>query len=118
MTTEMNKNGSIEKGPGNASATLPMVSLPNHKALLEAVVVIMQNHRQMTAAEMNAAVANHLQIPQELLELEDANFTGTEFSYRMRWVRTDLKGKGVLTNPRRGVWNYSEEETLLKHKNA
>lgn len=68
----------------------------------------MQLNKKMTAAELNDAVASKLQIPEDLLAIEDANCTGTEFSYRMRWVRTTMKKKGILENPERGIWGFVE----------
>ena len=85
-----------------------MDKLPSKKILEETSYQIMQINKTMTASELNDAVANHLEIPEDLLAIEDANCTGTEFSYRMRWVRTTMKKKGVLENPERGVWIFIE----------
>ncbi|MCF2663580.1 winged helix-turn-helix domain-containing protein [Oscillibacter valericigenes] len=38
------------------------------------------------------------------MEIEDANCTGSEYSYRMRWARTELKQKGMIKSPGRGIW--------------
>ena len=38
----------------------------------------------MTVAKLNGKVASKLHIPEGLLSIEDANGTGTEFSYRIR----------------------------------
>jgi len=82
-----------------------MDKLPGKKDLLPAIVTVLrENEGSLTAAEMNDQVARYLQIPQELLEIEDANCTSTEFSYRMRWARTELKSKGIISNPERGKW--------------
>lgn len=85
-----------------------MDKLPTKKILEETSYKIMQLNKKMTAAELNDAVASELQIPEDLLAIEDANCTGTEFSYRMRWVRTTMKKKGILENPERGVWVFVE----------
>nr|WP_314987699.1 winged helix-turn-helix domain-containing protein [uncultured Stomatobaculum sp.] len=63
----------------------------------------------MKTADINDAVANCLDIPEELLLLEDANCTGTEYSYRMRWARTELKQKGIIQNVKRGEWVISDQ---------
>lgn len=82
-----------------------MTELPRKKELLPALLKIMEReNRTMTVTEMNDMVAEFLQIPQELLEIEDANFAGTEYSYRMRWVRTQLKQDGIIENVSRGLW--------------
>jgi restriction system protein len=33
----------------------------------------------------------------------------TEIGYRLAWARTYLKGMGLLTNSRRGVWTLTDE---------
>ena len=82
-----------------------MRALPSKKILAEATVAVLKESKEMLkAAEVNTRVASLLNIPQEIMEIEDANCTGTEFSYQMRWVRTDLKKKGILLNPQRGYW--------------
>ena len=82
-----------------------MDKLPGKKELLPAIIkVLKDNNGALSAADMNDKVAELLQIPQELLEIEDANCTSTEFSYRMRWARTELKSKEVIMNPERGKW--------------
>ena len=78
---------------------------PSKKILAEATLTVLkESNGMLKAAEINTRVASFLSIPKEVLEIEDANCTGTEFSYQMRWVRTDLKKKGVLLNPQRGYW--------------
>ena len=85
-----------------------MDSLPKKKELVEAILFIMEKEsRIMTTKEIDAKVAIMLEIPQELLELEDANCTGSEYSYRMRWARTELKKKDSIFSPRRGEWQIT-----------
>jgi len=55
-------------------------------------------------AEIDAKVAEALNLSEELLTLEDDTSTGTVYSYKMRWARTELRLKGMITNPSRGVW--------------
>lgn len=82
-----------------------MERLPQKKDLMSATLEVMkQQNRIMSTSEINDAVATFLDIPEELLTIEDANFTGTEYSYRMRWVRTQLKQDGLITNVKRGEW--------------
>lgn len=79
--------------------------LPTRKALADAVIHILgENSGPMKACDVNDKVAELLQIPQDVLEIEDANCTGTEFAYQMRWIRTDLKNKGLISSPQRGFW--------------
>lgn len=58
----------------------------------------------MTISEINQKVILLLDIPEILLKIEDANCSGSEYSYRMRWARTELKQKGLILNSKRGVW--------------
>ena len=58
----------------------------------------------LKAAVINERVAKKLNIPEEILEIEDANCAGTEFAYQMRWIRTDMKKRGLINNPECGYW--------------
>ena len=79
--------------------------LPMRKLLANAVIqVLEQASEQMKACDINGKVAELLQIPQNVLKIEDANYTGTEFGYQMRWVRTNLKNQGLISSPKRGFW--------------
>lgn len=79
--------------------------LPTRKALAAAVIQVLgQTSEPMKACDVNDKVASLLQIPQDVLEIEDANCTGTEFAYQMRWIRTNLKNQGLIRSPKRGFW--------------
>jgi hypothetical protein len=56
----------------------------------------------MTTSEKNKCVISLQQAPPALVEIEDANCTGTKYSYRMRWATTELKQKQILFSLRRG----------------
>lgn len=82
-----------------------MDKLPSKKVLMETTLAVLKDMGgQGTTAAINEAVIKKMNIPQELLEIEDTNCTGTEYSYRMRWARTDLKQKGLIFSPSRGLW--------------
>lgn len=81
-----------------------MDKLPKKTELTAVILEVLRERSPMTTAEINAAVIQRLQIPKDLLEIEDANCTGSEYSYRMRWARTELKQKGKIQSPGRGVW--------------
>ena len=81
-----------------------MDNLPKKTDLAATVLEVLQERSTMTTAEINEAVIERLQIPAKLLEIEDANCTGSEYSYRMRWARTELKQKGKIKSPGRGIW--------------
>lgn len=78
---------------------------PTKKELMEATLVVLgQLGGKATTKEINDKVAEFLQIPGTLLEIEDENSTGTAYSYKMRWVRTELKNLKKISNPKRGEW--------------
>jgi restriction endonuclease Mrr len=82
-----------------------MNKLPAKKDLMVAIADVMSLRSGVwTTSEINEAVAKQLSIPQELLEIEDSNCTGTEYSYRMRWARTELKQNGIIKSAKRGEW--------------
>ena len=85
-----------------------MDKLPSKKELMDSILyVLLQTDDVMKTADINEAVAKSLNLSDELLAIEDANCTGTEFSYRMRWARTELKQKGKIENVKRGEWRIS-----------
>jgi hypothetical protein len=85
-----------------------MDAFPSKKELMDSILyVLQQTDGTMKTAAINDAVAKRLNIPEELLTIEDANCTGTEYSYRMRWARTELKQKGKILNVKRGEWRIS-----------
>ena len=88
-----------------------MNKLPSKAELMDSIIEVFANSntKVLSTKEINDKVAAYLQIPEDLLTLEDANCTGTEYSYRMRWARTELKSKNRLINKQRGQWEYIEE---------
>lgn len=77
--------------------------LPAKKVLMEAIIEVMMDGVTLTTSEINQKVILLLDIPEILLKIEDANCSGSEYSYRMRWARTELKQKGLILNSKRGV---------------
>lgn len=88
-----------------------MNQLPQKRVLMDAILQVMKSSSgSMSTATINDLVAKHLCIPDDLLKMEDANCTGTEYSYRMRWARTELKQKGFIRNVKRGEWELCTEQ--------
>lgn len=87
-----------------------MNTFPSKKELMDAVITIFkeENKTILSTKEINDKVATLLNIPDELLQIEDSNCCGTEYGYRMRWVRTELKNKKILRNSQRGYWEFSQ----------
>lgn len=83
-----------------------MTYFPSKKELTEAILVAFDGDASiiLTTTEINDKVAQILNIPEELLLLEDENCSGSKYSYLMRWARTELKQKHKIINPERGKW--------------
>lgn len=77
---------------------------PTNKMLEEAVIQALQQlGGEAKVPDINAKVIEILQLPQEIVELEDDYGIGTKLSYRLRWARTNLKGKKI-DNVVKGTW--------------
>lgn len=59
-------------------------------------------------AELDAAVVDREQFSAEQQEVLHGDGPLTEIQYRLGWARTYLKGMGLLTNSKRGVWTVTE----------
>ena len=78
---------------------------PSKANLMDAIVVVLSNAGgTLSTASINEEVSRLLNLPKELLEEEDTNCSGTAYSYKMRWARTELKQRGIIVNPKRGIW--------------
>lgn len=77
-------------------------SFPEKNVLKEATIeAIKELSGTATTQQINTKVAELLKLSQEILTLEDESGIGTMYEYRMRWIRTELKGK--ILNPKRGI---------------
>lgn len=59
-------------------------------------------------AELDATVIDHEQFSEEQQAVLHGDGPQTEIQYRLAWARTYLKGMGLLTNSKRGVWTVTE----------
>jgi restriction system protein len=59
-------------------------------------------------AELDAAVIDRERFSSEQQEVPHGDGPQTEIQYRLAWARTYLKGMGLLTNSKRGVWTVTE----------
>jgi restriction system protein len=84
----------------DASTTVPPVS----QLLWPGLVSVREHGDSVTIEEHDDAVADKLGLTDEQLSELRGDGPRTEFSYRMAWARTWLKGAGVLENSSRGVW--------------
>lgn len=81
-----------------------MIFYPTKKELMDAIIEVLKSENTMSTSEINNAVAIKLNLSEEQLTEESSNCSGTEYSYRMRWARTELKQRHLITNPKRGTW--------------
>lgn len=59
-------------------------------------------------AELDAAVIEAEQFSSDQQDVLHGDGPQTEIQYRLAWARTYLKGMGLLTNSKRGVWTVTE----------
>lgn len=80
--------------------------LPTRSELTQAILTIFNNDTSivLTTKEINDKVAKLLSIPEDLLLIEEVNGSGSQYSYLMRWARTELKQHHKLINLERGKW--------------
>lgn len=53
---------------------------------------------------INKKLIEQMNLPKEVIELEDESGLGTKLDYRLRWCRTNLKAAGKIINVKRGTW--------------
>lgn len=80
--------------------------LPTRNELSKAILTVFNNDTSivLTTKEINDRVVELLSIPENLLLIEEANGSGSQYSYLMRWARTELKQRHKLQNLERGKW--------------
>ena len=80
--------------------------LPTRSELSKAILTVFNNDTSivLTTKEINDKVVNLLSIPENLLLIEEANGSGSQYSYLMRWARTELKQRHKSQSLERGKW--------------
>ena len=79
-------------------------AFPSNSELEGAIVeALKQLGGEASTSQINDKVIEILQLPQEIVELEDESGLGTKLNYRLRWCRTNIKGK-FIENVNRGTW--------------
>lgn len=81
-----------------------MIIYPTKKELMDAIIDVLKTNSTMSTSEIDNAAAAKLNLSEEQLSAESSNCSGSEYSYRMRWARTELKQLHLITNPKRGTW--------------
>lgn len=87
-----------------------MVVFPTKRELMDSIIQVLKQNEVLSTSEINLQVSTLLDLSEEQLTLESSTCSGTEYSYRMRWARTELKQKKLITNPKRGEWTLLKEE--------
>jgi len=77
--------------------------LPNISELATAILDVMKIGDQKRYKEIDALVAERLQIPKSLLDQVRLG-TRTEYAYRMAWAKQKLKSSKNLENVGGGDW--------------
>lgn len=76
---------------------------------MDAIIQVLKQSEILSTSEINLQVSTLLDLSEEQLALESSTCSDTEYSYRMRWARTELKQKKLITNPKRGEWTLLKE---------
>ena len=74
------------------------------EAVLESLKVL---NGTATTQQINQKITEILELPEEIVQLEDESGLGTKLNYRLRWARTNLKSKGKIKNVTRGTWTLA-----------
>ena len=78
---------------------------PSNAMLEEAILKALEiEGGEAAVTTINNHVIDILQLPDEIVQLEDENDMGTKLNYRLRWCRTNLKSKGKIESVQRGLW--------------
>lgn len=78
---------------------------PTNIELENATLVALENlGGEASTTDINKEVINIMDLPIEIVTLEDESGLGTKLEYRLRWIRTNLKTKNKIKNVKRGTW--------------
>ena len=61
--------------------------------------------QQRAGRSRSQKVIEILNLPDEIVQMEDESGLGTKLNYRLRWSRTNLKSRGQIKNIKRGTWS-------------
>jgi restriction system protein len=87
-----------------------MIEIPPYQELLRPAMRAVEWHGgSASIEEMLATVVEQEGLTDAQQEVLHGDGPATEIGYRLAWARTYLKGMGLLTNSRRGVWTLTEQ---------
>ncbi|MCF2657332.1 winged helix-turn-helix domain-containing protein [Lacrimispora saccharolytica] len=70
----------------------------------ETVNAIKEHGGTATTTEIKDYIVKKLKLSDEVLEFENSDGLTMLIDYRLRWARTSLKNKKLITSETRGVW--------------
>lgn len=84
-------------------------NFPKKEHLKNAVIEALKNiGGVVTTADINSEVIRILNLSDEIINMEHPDGLCTLLDYRLRWVRTELKKKGIIVNVDRGSWKMND----------
>ena len=80
-------------------------NFPSRKELRGAVLLALKNlGGEASVPEINQQVIEILDLPEDVVMLEDESGLGTKLEYRLRWIRTELRSSKMIENVQKGIW--------------
>lgn len=81
---------------------------PSNSMLEEAVLnALKELGGEAPTEQINQKVIEILNLPDDIVQMEDESGLGTKLNYRLRWCRTNLKSCGKIKNIKRGTWSLN-----------
>ena len=85
-------------------------TFPSRKILEEATIRVLETAgKAMSVQQINGRVIEILNLADEVVQLEDETGQGTMLQFRLRWIRTELKNKGIIVNVGKSIWKLKDE---------
>ena len=90
-----------------------LTALPTHEELQLPLLTVLDNCGELTPSEATARVADHLSLPDAVLERRRPMPGWSKgglpvLQHRLRWVRQSLVEKGFIRSPGRGIWSIAD----------
>ena len=80
-------------------------NFPSNKELDSAIIeALTQLGGEAKTADIDAKVIEILELPDEIVNLEDDSGICTKLNYCLRWCRTKLKKEGKISSIQKGLW--------------
>ncbi|AHD23221.1 restriction endonuclease [Rhodococcus pyridinivorans SB3094] len=105
-----NAIGNSVRNTGGDEATLP----PYTDLLWPTVQAVIELGGSGVIEEIDCAVISRTGLSEAAQAVLHGDGPGTEIEYRLAWARTYLKGMGLLSNTRRGVWSVTDRGRAVR----